>query len=670
MTRNQILATTLGALLALGGCAPLGAIDPEDKIEDPTLDGGKEDRWNAANDPERFDGMFNYRVGDLPLDGAADRDMWPSTYWPTYEDSINARWVSGELSPAQKYDQAFNGWTPSSEFMGLRPFDRSSPVPGEGWDQSYYTQQGPLASHVSQNMGNRRDRDLAVTNEGRPSSGDWEVETWWGLCHAWVPAAILEDRPLRSVTYNGVTFHVGDLEALLIAAYNRAPADMIGGRCNLGSGDTTVERDEHGRAVDVNCRDSNPGAMHVIVTNYLGLNQRGFAMDRTYDYEVWNQPVVGYEITRQREISVQEANALLGRTGDTYAYNADAATLYDVHMSLRWITESHASRTPADTARHTRTDYLTYILEVDAEGKIIGGEWYGNSRSAHPDFLWNPRRLTRSSVPYLNLDHVRMLIQMSRGALEPEPMAGSLSASGTGGLSIPDNDASGVRSAATLSGGAGAVSSVRVDVDITHTYIGDLEVVLEHGGVSRTVHNREGGSADDIVRAFDVVGFEGLDPNGEWALVVRDRARADLGTLNGWRVTVTTGEGSPVTPPPATEQRFEGMGGIAIPDDDATGITSTAAVSGGTTDRTVVVDVSITHTYVGDLTVEVTAPNGRSFVLHNRMGGSADDLRQQYPLDATGSAFSGDPNGTWTLKVVDGAGADVGTLDRWAIVLR
>ncbi len=670
MTRNQILATTLGALLALGGCAPLGAIDPEDKIEDPTLDGGKEDRWNAANNPERFDGEFNYHVADLPQEGAADRDMWPSTYWPTYADSINARWASGELSPAQKYDQAFNGWTPSSEFMGLRPFDRGSPVPGEGWDQSYYSQQGPLASHVSQSMGNRRDREMAVANNGRPSSGDWEVETWWGLCHAWVPAAILEDRPLRSVTYNGVTFHVGDLEALLIAAYNRTPADMIGGRCNVGSGDTTVERDEHGRAVDVECRDSNPGAMHVIVTNYLGLSQRGFAMDRTFDYEVWNQPVVGYEITRQREITVQEANTLLGRTGDTYEYNADAATLYDVHMSLRWITESHASRTPADTARHTRTDYLTYILEVDAQGKVIGGEWYGNSRAAHPDFLWNPRRLTRSSVPYLNLDNVRMLIEMSRGALEPEPTPGALSASGTGALSIPDNDANGVRSVATIAGGAGAVSSVRVDVDITHTYVGDLEVVLEHGGVSRTVHNREGGSADDIVRPFDVVGFEGLDPNGEWALVVRDRAGADVGTLNGWRVTVTTGEGSPVTPPPSTEQRFEGMGGVAIPDDDSTGITSTASVSGGTTDRTVVVDVSITHTYVGDLTVEVTAPSGQSFVLHNRMGGSADDLRQQYPLDATGNAFSGDPNGTWTLKVVDGAGADVGTLDRWAIVLR
>ncbi len=29
----------------------------------------------------------------------------------------------------------------------------------------------------------------------------------------------------------------------------------------------------------------------------------------------------------------------------------------------------------------------TYDLELDEEGKILGGEWYTN---AHPDFLWTP----------------------------------------------------------------------------------------------------------------------------------------------------------------------------------------------------------------------------------------------------------------------------------------
>ena len=119
-----------------------------------------------------------------------------------------------------------------------------------------------------------------------------------------VPAAMLEDRPLRSVTVNGVTFHTGDIEALVIAAYNRSGADMIGGRCN----DKEVERDEQGRPTDSRCRDSNPGTLHIIMTNYLGLNQIAFAEDRTYNYEVWNQPVVSYDITKMDEVTVQEAN--------------------------------------------------------------------------------------------------------------------------------------------------------------------------------------------------------------------------------------------------------------------------------------------------------------------------------------------------------------------------
>lgn len=666
MTKTQILTATLGAILALSGCAPVTA-DPSSKVDDPAAMGGKEDRWNARNDPERFDGEFNYHVTDMPLEGVSENESWPSTYWPTYEDSINVRWLDGELSPAQKYDIAFNGWTPPEGFAELRPFDRDNPVPNEDWDPAYYEQQGPLASHISNRMGNGRDRQLALTNEGRPEDGEWDVETWWGLCHAWVPAAILEERPLRAVEHNGVRFEVADIEALIIAAYNRAPADMIGGRCNVGNGDTTVERDEHGRAVDVDCRDSNPGAMHVIVTNYLGLQNRGFAIDRTFDYEVWNQPVVGYEITQQTEIGVEQANELLGRTGDTYAYNDDAAQLFEVRMNLDWITESHASTTPSDAARYTRTDRLHYILEVDAEGKVIGGEWVGQSRNRHPDFLWNPRRLTRSSVPYLDLDDVRMLIERSREPEAPAPTAGELVAVGDGGVAIPDNDPSGVSSLAVIEG-EGVVTRVSVELDITHTYIGDLQVVLRHDGVERSVHNREGGGADDLRGTFDVTGFDGLAAAGEWTLHVSDHAGRDVGTLEGWTLRVGTTDGTPVEPPPAPgANRFEGTGG-AIPDNTPEGMSSTVTVSGAG-EGLVSIEVAITHTWRGDLVVEATAPNGQTFVLHDRGGSSADDLRETFPLDATGNAFEGDPNGTWTLRVSDNANADTGSLDGWAVII-
>ncbi len=668
-TTTKKLIGLLALLMVLGGCAMEGAAG--DKGEE---DGsGKEDRWNAANDPSRFEGEFNYHRGDLPTSGTAEREAWPSTYWPTYENSIAVRWQNtgdamNDLSPAEKYDMAFNGWTPPAGFMALRPFDRNSPVPGTGWDTSYYTQLGPLARYVSDNMGNRADRDLAVRNNGGPTGSDeWPVETWWGLCHAWVPAALLEDRPLRAVTYNGVRFEVGDIEALLIAAYNRTAADMIGGRCNAGSGETTVERDAQGRAIDVECRDSNPGSMHVILTNYLGLRHRGFAFDRTYDYEVWNQPVVGYEITRQEEISVAQANQALGLTGSTYTLNPDAVKLYRVNASVSWITESHASTTPNETSRYTRQDHYEYILEVDAQDRILGGEWLSASRMRHPDFLWNPRRITRSAVPNLSITDLRNLVTMSRA--EPTTPGGgsSLTASGQGNVAVPDNAPAGISSVANITG-TGVVANVSVTVDITHPYIGDLMVVLEHGGVSRTLHNREGGSADNIRRTFNVVGFEGAAANGAWTLRVSDHAGQDVGTLTSWSLAVGASGGTPTPPPTDTARRFAGTAGQAIPDNNTTGISGTANVT-GVTSGTVSIEVAITHTYVGDLTVTVEH-DGRTWKLHDQAGGGADNLRQTFTLDATGDAFTGNPTGTWTLRVTDTAAVDTGTLDSWAVVVR
>jgi M6 family metalloprotease-like protein len=115
------------------------------------------------------------------------------------------------------------------------------------------------------------------------------------------------------------------------------------------------------------------------------------------------------------------------------------------------------------------------------------------------------------------------------------------------GLGITDNRAGGVADVITLTG-QGTVRSLKVSVDITHPYTGDLRVVLLSPTGRRVVlHNRTGGSADDLHLSLDSTPPSALAPlvgqpvAGQWLLRVSDHARADTGTLDRWRLEVVTG---------------------------------------------------------------------------------------------------------------------------------
>lgn len=94
-------------------------------------------------------------------------------------------------------------------------------------------------------------------------------------------------------------------------------------------------------------------------------------------------------------------------------------------------------------------------------------------------------------------------------------------------------------------------------------------------------------------------------------------------------------------------------------------MTSPITVSGvtGNAPATTKVDVNIVHTYRGDLVVDLIAPDGTVYNLHNRSGGSADNLVQTYTVNASSEAA----NGVWKLQAKDGAAQDVGYINSWKI---
>lgn len=105
---------------------------------------------------------------------------------------------------------------------------------------------------------------------------------------------------------------------------------------------------------------------------------------------------------------------------------------------------------------------------------------------------------------------------------------------------IPDATPAGVSSDVTISG-AGSVATLRVTVNLTHTFIADLVVSLRKDGGAPVELMREQYVDDTmLVRTFTVNDFDGQAAAGTYTLNVADVSGGDEGTLNGWSLEIVT----------------------------------------------------------------------------------------------------------------------------------
>jgi aminopeptidase S len=144
-------------------------------------------------------------------------------------------------------------------------------------------------------------------------------------------------------------------------------------------------------------------------------------------------------------------------------------------------------------------------------------------------------------------------------------------------------------------------------------------------------------------------------------------------TLAGTYAVTITGTGSAVTRTATFALTVNGAPGcvqangndVTIPDN--TTVFSDITISGcsGNAGTSSTVEVHIVHTYIGDLVVSLVAPDGSAYVMHNRTGGSTDNINQTYTVNLGGEVA----NGTWRLRVQDAANNDVGRIDSWTLTL-
>ena len=329
---------------------------------------GKTEPIDSANRVSRFHpdfvaGSTYYQYDGNLTQGETDWDVFPSTWWPQSRNGIAWRWSGGNedynnhsdtdrLSPAEKYDALFYpGQTQTVDAVSHCEYADyvEDPENCERIDHPELSVVGPTTRWELENQGQYQ----------------WvEPENWWGHCNGWASYATTEPlgypvRDIRVRLENGevtectddtegcVLWRMADIEALMTELYFSDQATFSGRRCNTRPDE--IERDEFGRPTDVACRDLNPGSFHIAITGMLGRGARSlvtgdteghpaFVLDHNYDHEVWNFPIVAFEVNSSEEVDEQRATELVGGEGD-YPWNAAAEEFVRVKLTYTMISD-------------------------------------------------------------------------------------------------------------------------------------------------------------------------------------------------------------------------------------------------------------------------------------------------------------------------------------------
>lgn len=218
-------------------------------------------------------------------------------------------------------------------------------------------------------------------------------------------------------------------------------------------------------------------------------------------------------------------------------------------------------------------------------------------------------------------------------------------------LTLPDNDPRGIRDRIRVDA-AGRLENLRVRLAIDHPWIGDL--VVSSGapqGAPVVLHNRAGAGkrnlreTHDMSRLPGLAALKGVPVAGEWTLEVADLADQDVGTLLSWELEIDVA---------ADPLRVEDRGSVPIPNNSPVGIERVLQIAGDPLIREIAVAVDITHPWIGDLRVTLLPPVGEPLVLHDRQGGSGDNVVRTWRSGemAALTALRGQPGGgQWRLAI-------------------
>jgi subtilisin-like proprotein convertase family protein len=266
--------------------------------------------------------------------------------------------------------------------------------------------------------------------------------------------------------------------------------------------------------------DNIGSAMQPATTGRDGLNATGTA---TPNAAIRDNQTTTSAINIADDLSV---------TGVNVAVNIDHTYVGDVEVKLKSPSGKEVLLRAASGGRGSGTLNFT-ANPADFNGESSKGAWtlVVNDKAAQDVGTLKSWNLNVSGNPKT-----------------PAPGGDVITKNATPNAAIRDNST--ITSAINIAD-EGSLEDLKVNVNIGHTYRGDLVVKLvSPSGKEAILTNKAGGSADNFVLTDkSLTEFAGESIKGDWKLVVQDTATQDTGTLNSWGLSLKRKAGG-TTPPP------------------------------------------------------------------------------------------------------------------------
>lgn len=216
------------------------------------------------------------------------------------------------------------------------------------------------------------------------------VPKWFGYCHAWAAAAVLDPEPTsprtirRQAGQPAIALQVGDQKGLISVCHASDVANSYGER--FSDGDSSDDR-----------LDLAPDALWRLLKLYVKQQGVPLILDVEAGNEVWNYPIYAYQIDYRR----------LGSS------NKHAARL------ILWMADDAVP--PDFVGVKVRRHTYEFTVQMRSGSVVMGsGRWTGPSAKDHPDFAWYPY-VVKPENPELEYNAVKQLLGQSESLSENDP---------------------------------------------------------------------------------------------------------------------------------------------------------------------------------------------------------------------------------------------------------